>query len=172
MDMPVNRNRLPERPVKGLQFAIARFRPRRAPKTLGAGVHERQRAASLNAWQSAQPGEPLVSQRVARGPRPTVPPTTEFCLSRARRKAPRVAREFFDIYPRTDPDSTGGLPAYIERRTDESGCTRFDAPLMIRLYRGWLSFRPSHPDDYATDAQGAIDSLTTELHAATCPCGW
>jgi hypothetical protein len=42
---------------------------------------------------------------------------------------------------------------------------------MTSLYRGWLSFRTAHPDTYATEAQGEIDSLTTELQAGTCACG-
>jgi hypothetical protein len=108
---------------------------------------------------------------VERGAVTTVHPSSEFFRKLARSKGTRVDREFFEIYARTEPDSNGGLPAYIERRTDESGCTRFDAPLMISLYRGWLSFRTSHSDDYATEAQGEIDSLATELQAGTCACG-
>jgi hypothetical protein len=108
---------------------------------------------------------------IERGVVTTVHPSAEFFRTLARKKGTRIDREFFEIYARTEPDSNGGLPAYIERRTDESGCTRFDGPLMISLYRGWLSFRTSHPEDYATEAQGEIDSLTTELRAGTCACG-
>jgi hypothetical protein len=89
----------------------------------------------------------------------------------ARRKGTKADREFFDIYARTEPDSNRGLPAYIERRGDHSRCTRFEGPLLVGLYRGWLSFRTSHPDAYTTEAQGEIDSLTTELQAGTCACG-
>jgi hypothetical protein len=108
---------------------------------------------------------------IERGVVTTVHPSSEFFRKLARKKGTRVDREFFEIYARTEPDSNGGLPAYIERRTDESGCTRFDGPLMTSLYRGWLSFRTAHPDAYATEAQGEIDSLTTELQAGTCACG-
>jgi hypothetical protein len=108
---------------------------------------------------------------IERGAVTTVHPSSEFFRNLARKKGTKVDRAFFDIYARTEPDSNGGLPAYIERRTDESGCTRFDGPLMTSLYRGWLGFRTGHPDDYATEAQGEIDSLTTELQAGTCACG-
>jgi hypothetical protein len=108
---------------------------------------------------------------IERGPVTTVHPSSEFFRKLARKKGTKIDREFFEIYARTEPDSNGGLPAYIERRTDESRCTRFDGPLMTSLYRGWLSFRTAHPEDYATEAQGEIDSLTTELQAGTCACG-
>jgi hypothetical protein len=108
---------------------------------------------------------------IERGAVITVHPSSDFFRKLARRKGTKVDREFFEIYARAEPDSNGGLPAYVERRTDESGCTRFDGPLMTRLYRGWLGFRTAHPDDYATEAQGEIDSLTTELRAGTCACG-
>jgi hypothetical protein len=101
----------------------------------------------------------------------TVYPSSEFFRKLARKKGTKVDREFFEIYARTEPDSNGGLPAYIARRTDETGCTRFDGPLMISLYREWLSFRTAHPDAYATEAQGEIDSLSMELQAGTCACG-
>jgi hypothetical protein len=108
---------------------------------------------------------------IERGAVTTVHPSSEFFRKLARKKGTKVDREFFEIYARTEPESNGGLPAYIERRTDETGCTRFDGPLMTSLYRGWLGFRTAHPDDYATEAQGEIDSLTTELQAGTCACG-
>src|ERR1017187_6329682 len=69
MDVPIDGDRLAERPVDRLQPGIARFRPGRPPAPLGTGVHERHRTMHLNARQAAQPGEPLFSQRFTGGHR-------------------------------------------------------------------------------------------------------
>ena len=67
MDMPIDGNLLAERCVNRLQLGIAGFRRGCAPGTLGAGMDERHRRLNLHARQSAQPGEPLFSQRCTSG---------------------------------------------------------------------------------------------------------
>ena len=99
-----------------------------------------------------------------------VRPSVDYFKGLARKQGTKADRAFFDIYSRTEPDGNGPFPAYIQQQTDESGCTRFDGKLMVDLYRGWLTFRTTYPDDYASEAQGEIDSLETELLSGICSC--
>jgi hypothetical protein len=41
---------------------------------------------------------------------------------------------------------------------------------MSDLYGGWMTFRTMYPDAYASEAQGEIDSLETELLSGICSC--
>jgi hypothetical protein len=107
---------------------------------------------------------------VVRGETILVRPSVDYFKSLARKQGTKADRAFFDIYQRTEPDGNGPFPAYIKQQTDESGCTRFDGKLMVDLYRGWLTFRTTYPDDYADEAQGEIDSLETELLTGICSC--
>jgi hypothetical protein len=99
-----------------------------------------------------------------------VRPSVDYFKVLARKQGTKADRAFFDIYARTEPDGNGPFPAYIQQQTDESGCTRFDGKLMVDLYRGWMTFRTTYPDDYASEAQGEIDSLETELLSGICTC--
>lgn len=128
-------------------------------------------ANSLDAPQLKALREEMRGFVIERGENASVHPSADFFLKLARKKGTRVDREFFDLYARTEPDSNGGQPAYITPNGNAPGCTRFDGPLMIALYRGWLGFRTAHPEDYAAAAQNEIDRLTTELRGGTCACG-
>jgi len=99
-----------------------------------------------------------------------VRPSVDYFKSLARKQGTKADRAFFEIYSRTEPDGNGPFPAYIQQQTDESGCTRFDGNLMVTLYRGWMTFRTTYPDDYASEAQGEIDSLESELLSGICTC--
>jgi hypothetical protein len=99
-----------------------------------------------------------------------VRPSVDYFKSLALKSGTNADRAFFDVYQRTEPDGNGPFPAYIKQQTDESGCTRFDGKLMVDLYRGWLTFRTTYPDAYASEAQGEIDSLEAELLSGICTC--
>ena len=99
-----------------------------------------------------------------------VRPSVDYFKNLARKQGTKADRAFFAIYSRTEPDGNGPFPVYIKQQTDESGCTRFDGKLMVDLYRGWLTFRTTYPDDYAAEAQGEIDSLESELLSGICTC--
>jgi hypothetical protein len=100
-----------------------------------------------------------------------VRPSVDYFKSLARKSGTKADRAFFDIYARTEPDGNGPFPAYIQQQTGETGCTRFDdGKLMVDLYRGWLTFRTTYPDAYASEAQGEIDSLDAELLSGICTC--
>ena len=99
-----------------------------------------------------------------------VRPSVDYFKNLARKQGTKADRAFFDIYSRTEPDGNGPFPAYIQQQTGESGCTRFDGKLLVDLYRGWLTFRTTYPDDYASEAQGEIDSLESELLSGICTC--
>jgi hypothetical protein len=99
-----------------------------------------------------------------------VRPSVDYFKSLARKQGTKADRAFFDIYSRTEPDGNGPFPAYIQQQTGETGCTRFDGRLMIDLYRGWMTFRTTYPDAYASEAQGEIDSLEAELLSGICTC--
>ena len=99
-----------------------------------------------------------------------VRPSVDYFKALARKQGTKADRAFFDIYSRTEPDGNGPFPAYIQQQTGETGCTRFDGKLMIDLYRGWMTFRTTYPDAYASEAQGEIDSLESELLSGICTC--
>jgi hypothetical protein len=99
-----------------------------------------------------------------------VRPSVDYFKALARKQGTKADRAFFDIYSRTEPDGNGPFPAYIQQQTGETGCTRFDGKLMIDLYRGWMTFRTTYPDAYASEAQGEIDSLEAELLSGICTC--
>ncbi|HEV2171020.1 MAG TPA: hypothetical protein VGR40_08735 [Candidatus Binatus sp.] len=109
---------------------------------------------------------------VVRGEHQTtvVRPSVDYFRNLARKQGSKADRDFFAIYQRTEPDGNGPFPAYIRQQTDEAGCTRFEGKLMTDLYRGWLTFRTTYPDAYATEAQGEIDSLESELLSGICSC--
>jgi hypothetical protein len=107
---------------------------------------------------------------VVRGATIVVRPSVDYFKSLARNHGTEADRAFFDVYQRTEPDGNGPFPAYIQQQTDEAGCTRFDGKLLVDLYRGWLTFRTTYPDAYASEAQGEIDSLESELLSGICTC--
>ncbi len=123
-------------------------------------------AADLAALQKKTPGMEIV-----RGESDVVRPSADFFKKLARRKGTKADRAFFDIYARTEPDSSPDFPAYVSVQSVSARCTRFDGPLMVGLYRGWLDFRTQYPGDYTTEAQGELDSMDAELSAGTCACG-
>ena len=65
MDMTVDCNRPAKRSVHRLQFPIARLRHGTTPRTVGTGMHQRDRPWHLYPWKLAQPCQPLFSQRFA-----------------------------------------------------------------------------------------------------------
>jgi hypothetical protein len=99
-----------------------------------------------------------------------VRPSVDYFRNLARKRGTKADRDFFAIYQRTEPDGNGPFPAYIQQQTDETGCMRFDGKLLIDLYRGWMTFRTMYPDSYASEAQGEIDSLESELLSGICAC--
>jgi hypothetical protein len=127
---------------------------------------------SLSDEQLAALKKKMVGFVIDRDETPLVRPSAEFFRKLARRKGTRADRAFFDVYARTEPDTAPAISAYIRPGADKTpGCTQFQSPIMIELYRGWLGFRTEYPDDYATEAQGELDSLDAELSAGTCACG-
>jgi hypothetical protein len=107
---------------------------------------------------------------IARHETALVRPSVGYFKNLSRKIGTKADRAFFDIYERTEPDTNGAFPAYIHQQAEESGCTRFDGKLLTDLYRGWLTFRTTYPDDYAPEAQGEIDSIETELRSGICSC--
>jgi len=118
------------------------------------------------ALQKKMPG-----MQILRGKSEVVRPSADFFRNLARRKGAKADRAFFDIYARTEPDSSPDFPAYVSVQSPSARCTRFDGPLLVALYRGWLDFRTQYPGDYTTEAQGELDSMDAELSAGTCACG-
>lgn len=118
------------------------------------------------ALQKKMPG-----MQILRGNREVVRPSADFYKTLARRKGTKADRAFFDIYARTEPDSSPDFPAYVSVQSTSARCTKFDGPLIVGLYRGWLDFRTQYPGDYTTEAQGELDSMDAELSAGTCACG-
>ncbi|HVA81004.1 MAG TPA: hypothetical protein VNF29_08770 [Candidatus Binataceae bacterium] len=123
-------------------------------------------AAEFAALRKKMPGLQMI-----RGADAVVRPSADFFRNLARRKGLKADRAFFAIYARTEPDSSPVFPAYVTQQSDSSGCTRFDGPLLVGLYRGWLDFRTQYSDDYAIEAQGELDSIDAELAAGICACG-
>ncbi len=116
-------------------------------------------------------GEMLPGLILKRDGSPLVRPSARFFADLARRKGTATDRAFFEIYARTEPDTSPVFPAYVRQQGPESGCTTYDGKLMVDLYRGWLTFRTAHHDDYPSEAQGEIDSMNAELLSGICACG-
>jgi hypothetical protein len=102
---------------------------------------------------------------------PLVRPSAKFFNDLARRKGTSADRAFFEIYSRTEPDTSLVFPAYVRQQGPEAGCTTYDGKLMADLYRAWLAFRTAHHDDYPGEAQGELDNLDAELLSGICACG-
>src|SRR5438067_3820071 len=62
MNMPVDGNRLAQRPENRFQLIIARYRCRSSPRTLGTGVYQGHLTLNLNAGQPPQAPDPLLSK--------------------------------------------------------------------------------------------------------------
>lgn len=126
---------------------------------------------SLSEAQFQQVQRAMQGFVIVRAQRVFARPSASFFKALANKKGTKADRAFFDIFERTEPDANGGFPSYILQQTDEGGCTRFDGKQLVDLYRGWVTFRTAYPDDYATQAQGEIDSLESELVSGICTCG-
>jgi hypothetical protein len=125
---------------------------------------------TLSANEFAALQKNMAGMQIVGGESAVVRPSADFFRNLARRKGSKADRAFFEIYARTEPDSNPVFPAYIAQQAGAAGCTKFDGPLMVGLYRGWLAFRTEYPEDYATEAQGELDSMDAELAAGTCAC--
>jgi len=88
-------------------------------------------------------------------------------LARSKGSAPDMA--FFELSQRTRP---GGVwPAYIEQRTDVSGCMLFGKNLLVELYGAWTQFRNKYPAAYQTIVVREISRIEQRLLAGSCACG-
>ncbi len=126
---------------------------------------------TLSADELAALKKKMPGMQIVRGETDVVRPSADFFKNLARRKGTKADRAFFDIYARTEPDSSPDFPSYVSVQGASARCTKFDGPLIVGLYRGWLVFRTQYPGDYATEAQGELDSMDAELSAGTCACG-
>lgn len=126
---------------------------------------------TLSAEEFAALQKKMPGMQIVRGSAAAVRPSAGFFSNLARRKGTKADRAFFEIYARTEPDSNPIFPVYITAQGNPGGCTRFEGPLLVGLYRGWLSFRTQYPGDYATEAQGELDSMDAEFSSGTCACG-
>ncbi len=126
---------------------------------------------TLSAEELAALKKKMPGMQIIRGESDVVRPSADFFRNLARRKGTKADRAFFDIYARTEPDSSPDFPAYVSAPSVNARCTKFDGPLLVALYRGWLDFRTQYPGDYTTEAQGELDSMDAELSAGTCACG-
>jgi hypothetical protein len=88
-------------------------------------------------------------------------------LARARGDSADV--EFFATMFAIEDSSS--WPHYVERQTDESGCTRFGSGLLVDGYAGWRNYLDRHPGRYTQWAQEEAGVIVTELAGSTCACG-
>jgi hypothetical protein len=78
-------------------------------------------------------------------------------------------KAFFDALKATYPESA--WPAYVERQTDYSGCTRFGSMSLVGTYRAWADFQRRYPGRYAVAAQAEAKAVLDDLATSTCSCG-
>lgn len=96
-------------------------------------------------------------------------PSPQFFADLARRKGRPVDRTFFELLVKTRPD--GIWPLYIEQQTDVTGCTRFENPELVSVYKGWVGFQKRFPEPYNAQVRTELRDLEDEILTSTCACG-
>jgi hypothetical protein len=100
---------------------------------------------------------------------PFARPDPRFFIGIAEKKGRPIDRTFFELLTKTRPD--GAWPVYIEQQTDLTGCTRFENPDLVSIYRGWLEFRKHSPSSYRAQVTMELRLLEDQLLTSTCACG-
>ena len=95
-------------------------------------------------------------------------PAPNFFLALAKKKGRPVDRDFFELLMKTRPD--GAWPVYVEQQTDATGCTRFENPDLVSIYKGWLEFQKRSPTAYQAQVTVELRDLENQLLTSTCAC--
>jgi hypothetical protein len=66
--------------------------------------------------------------------------------------------------------NSGSMPAYIEQRTDDSGCTRFGSGSLVETYARWQSFLERFPGRYVDRSAMELEDVRDELLTGDCAC--
>lgn len=96
-------------------------------------------------------------------------PDPRFFVEIGDTKGRRVDRAFFRLLARTRPD--GAWPVYLEQQTDVTGCTRFENPALLSIYKGWLGFQEKFPAAYNAEVDKELREMESQLLTSSCACG-
>jgi len=97
-------------------------------------------------------------------------PKPDFFLELARKRGTPVDVAFFENLQRTFAHHPA-WPVFIEQQTDYSGCTLYNAPELITVYRGWTEFAAKHPKAYAEEVAKELTRLQETMTQDGCACG-
>ena len=93
-----------------------------------------------------------------------------FFITTSRQFGTQADAEFFELYRETFPHDYI-WPAWMQQQTDYSGCTKFEAHIMVDLYNGWTLYRSRFPADYTDKVGEIIGNLEGQFTGSTCACG-
>lgn len=85
-------------------------------------------------------------------------PRTAYFLALARKKGTPEDIAFFENIQRTFPEHDA-WPAFVEQQTDYSGCTLYNAPELISVYRGWSEFAAKYPKAYPEEVAKELERI-------------
>jgi hypothetical protein len=125
------------------------------------------RLETLSLAEFERLGRELPGVLFGREESPLVKLDPEFFLDLAGRYGDAADRAFFAAYKETYPD--GVWAAYLQPRTDYSGCTVFGSGRLVGAYRRWSSFSLEFRDRYAARTVAELEQVGQQLQS-TCAC--
>ncbi|HYI02302.1 hypothetical protein [Hyalangium sp.] len=97
-------------------------------------------------------------------------PKPGFFLELARKKGTPVDVAFFENLQRTFAQHDA-WPVVIQQQTDYSGCTLYQAPELLAIYKGWTEFAAKHPKAYASEVAKELLRIEQAMTQDGCACG-
>jgi hypothetical protein len=85
------------------------------------------------------------------------------------RKGRTEDRLFLRLYHRAYP--TGDRPAYMQSRSQESGCVDFGDGTLVSLFSEWSRYGARHSKQYVPFVQSEMKRIREAMTQATCACG-
>lgn len=96
-------------------------------------------------------------------------PEPGYFLKLARKKGTPEDIAFFENLQRTFPEYAA-WPVFIEPQTDYSGCTLYNAPELIAVYRGWSEFAAKYPKAYPEQVAQELTRIHEAMTQEGCAC--
>ena len=96
-------------------------------------------------------------------------PEPAYFLALARKKGTPEDIAFFENLQRTFPEYAA-WPVFIEQQTDYSGCTLYNSPELIAVYRGWSEFAAKYPKAYPEQVAKELQRIHAAMTEEGCAC--
>jgi hypothetical protein len=96
-------------------------------------------------------------------------PKPAFFLALAQKKGTPEDIAFFENLQRTFAEDPA-WPVFIEQQTDISGCTLYNSPELIAVYRGWSEFAAKYPNAYPEQVVKELTRIHEAMTQEGCAC--